>query len=330
MEYLGKIMGGENLSEEEAEGLMEKIMGGEYNDAQIAGVLVALKMRGESAGEISSFAKVMRKHSVKISPQVEGTLVDTCGTGGDGSSTFNISTAAAFIACGAGVPVAKHGNRSVSSRSGSADVLEALGGSMLQPDKVRECVEKVGFGFMFAPYFHPAMKNVMPARKALGVRTVFNILGPLTNPADASAQVLGVFEPGLTRVMAEVLGSLGSSHALVVHSGGMDELGLGESRVSELKGGKVETYTLDARELGFEKREVPTCGSSEESAGIIRGVLRGSGGAGRDVSVLNAAAAIYVGGKAGSIKEGVEVAKNSIDSGDAQKKLEEFAGFGGG
>lgn len=325
---LQKMMDGKDLEAEEAEALMRAIMGGGMPDAEIAGVLVALKMKGESVGEISSFAKVMRENAVRISPKVEGALVDTCGTGGDSSNTFNISTTAAFIAAGAGLPIAKHGNKSVSSKSGSADVLEALGGKMLPPEKVEECMERVGFGFMFAPFFHPAMKNVMPARKALGVRTVFNVLGPLTNPAGAGAQVLGVFDGGLRETLAEVLNSLGTERAMVVHSVGMDELGLGKSEVAEVKGGKVESYSLEAGEFGLSSGKVPTCASAEESAAIVKGVLGGEEGSARDVSVLNAAAAIYVGGKAADIREGVEIAAESVDSGKARGKLEEFVRFG--
>jgi anthranilate phosphoribosyltransferase len=325
---LQKIMGGRDLDSIEAESLMRSILGGELADAEIARILMALRMKGESVEEISSFAKVMRENSVRINPQVEGTLVDTCGTGGDSLGTFNISTAAAFIACGARIPIAKHGNKAVSGKSGSADVLEALGGRMLQPPRVESCMEEVGFGFMFAPFFHPAMKKAMPARRALGVRTVFNILGPLTNPAGAGAQVLGVFDPSLSVTMAEVLGSLGVGHALIVHSKGMDELGLGESDVTELRRGKVESYSLDSAEIGLPCGKIPKCSSARESAEIIRGVLEGGSGPARDVCVLNAAAAIYVGGGALGIAEGVEIAKNSIDSGAALGKLEAFAQFG--
>ncbi|MBN2121823.1 anthranilate phosphoribosyltransferase [Candidatus Micrarchaeota archaeon] len=328
VKMLQRIMDKEGMDSSEAEALMRSIMGGEFSDAEIAGILVALKMKGESVEEISAFAKVMRENSVRIAPKVEGALVDTCGTGGDSLGTFNISTAAAFIACGAGIPIAKHGNKAVSGKSGSADVLEELGGRMLSPPQVEACIGEVGFGFMFAPFFHPAMKNVMPVRGALGVRTVFNILGPLTNPAGAQAQVLGVFEPSLLPKMAQVLDSLGVGHALVVHSGGMDELGLGESEVAELKNGNVESYSLDSAEFGFLPAKIPACSSASESAEIVRGVLEGKAGPARDVCVLNAAAAIYVGGGASGIGEGVGIAENSIDSGSALGKLEEFARFG--
>lgn len=306
-------------------------------------MLVALKMKGETVEEIASFAKVMRKHAVKIAPKA-GRLVDTCGTGGDSLHTFNISTAAALIACGAGVAIAKHGNRSVSGKSGSADVLEALGAKILQPKQVGACIEKVGFGFMFAPYFHPAMKNVMPVRKELGIRTVFNILGPLTNPAGAHAQLLGVFDAGVAGKMAQVLAMLGTGHALVVHSkgtlpsprqgtadavGGMDEIGLGETQVFEVKGGRVSEYILDAKKFGIQEREIPKAHSAGESAKIILGVLQGEKGAARDISLINAAAAIHVSGKAGSIEAGLKIAEQSVDSGKAMAKLAQIREFVG-
>jgi len=328
MELMKKLSEGKNLSTEEAGQAMEGMISGSNTAAQTAGMLVALKMKGETVEEIASFAKVMRKHAVKISPKA-GRLVDTCGTGGDSLHTFNISTAAALIACGAGVAIAKHGNRSVSGKSGSADVLEALGAKILQPHQVEECMNKIGFGFMFAPNFHPAMKNVMPVRRELGIRTVFNILGPLSNPAGAHAQLLGVFDAGAAEKMAQVLAMLGTGHALVVHSDGMDEIGLGKTQVFEVKDGKVAAYVLDAAKLGFASREIPKAHSAEESAKIILGVLEGKKGAARDVAVLNAAAAIYVSGKAGSIGEGLAMAMQSVDSGKAMKKLEEIRKFEG-
>ena len=328
MEFLKKLSAGQSLSAEEAEQAMEGIISGSFTPAQSAGMLVALKMKGETEEEIAAFARVMRKHAVRIAPKASR-LVDTCGTGGDSLHTFNISTAAALIACGAGVAIAKHGNRSVSGKSGSADVLEALGAKILQPKQVEDCIGKTGFGFMFAPYFHPAMKNVMPVRKELGIRTVFNILGPLTNPAGAHAQLLGVFDAGAAEKMAKVLCMLGTEHALVVHSRGMDEIGLGETQVFEVKDGKVAAYVLDAAKLGFASREIPKAHSAQESAKIILGVLQGEGGAARDISLLNAAAAIYVSGKAGSIEAGLRMAEQSIDAGKAMEKLEQIRGFQG-
>ncbi len=328
MELLKKITAGNNLTREEAEAAMEGMVSGSFTSAQAAGLLVALKMKGETEEEIAAFASVMRKRAVKISPSAK-MLVDTCGTGGDSTHTFNISTCAGLIAAGAGVQIAKHGDRSVSSKSGSADVIEALGVKLLQPEEVEKCIEKVGFGFMFAPYFHPAMKNVAPVRKELGIRTVFNILGPLTNPAGARAQLLGVFDSDYAAKMARVLALLGSEHALVVHSDGLDEVGLGKSDVYEVKGGKVEEYTLDASKFGFERREIPKVHSAEESANIILEVLSGKDGAARDVAIINAAAAICVGGKADSIEMGIGLAEESIGSGKAKGILEALRGFSG-
>ncbi|VVB98396.1 Anthranilate phosphoribosyltransferase [uncultured archaeon] len=328
MESLAKLTGKKDLTTQEAEELMDKMMSGQLTGAQAAALLVALKMKGESEDEITAFARVMRRNAVRISPRAQA-LVDTCGTGGDSSLTFNISTAAAFIAAGAGIPVAKHGNRSVSGKSGSADVLEQLGVRLLQPPEVEKCIDRIGIGFMFAPYFHPAMKNVAQVRKELGIRTVFNILGPLTNPAGASAQLIGVFDPSFTGTFARVLSSLGTNHALIVHSEGMDEIGLGKTTVAELKGGKTSAYELDAGELGFSKSEVPKADSARESSKIILGVLGGEKGPALDVSLLNAAAAIYVGGKTKTIEKGIELARDSVDSGKAGEKLEQLAGFSG-
>ena len=328
MELMKKLAAGQDLSGEEAEQAMEGMVSGSFTPAQSAGMLMALKMKGESEEEIASFARVMRKHAVRIAPKAER-LVDTCGTGGDSLRTFNISTAAALVACGAGVRVAKHGNRSVSSNSGSADVLEALGAKILQPPAVEKCIEETGFGFMFAPYFHPAMKNVASVRKELGVRTVFNILGPLANPAGARAQLLGVFDAVAAAKMANVLARLGSEHAMVVHSEGMDEIGLGKTQVFEVNEGRVSPYVLDAASFGLARQEIPQAQSAKESAGIILGVLQGELGAARDVSLINAAAAIYVSGKAGSIEDGLQMAEQSVDSGKAMEKLERIREFAG-
>jgi len=325
-EILQKLTEGKDLDAEEAELAMQRIMKGESNGAEIAGFLVALKMKGETTEEITAFAKVMKENSNSIHPKVE-LLVDTCGTGGDNSGTFNISTTSAFIAAGAGVPIAKHGNRSVSSKCGSADVLEELGAKMLQPSEVEKCIEDIGIGFMFAPYFHPAMKHVMPARKALGIRTVFNVLGPLTNPAGAQAQVLGVFDESMTEKMAEVLLGLGTKHALVVNGEGTDEIVFGKTKVSELKNGKIETYIIDGKELGFEDKEIPKPESKDDNAKILENVLKGEEGTAKEISILNAAAAIYVGGKAGSIEKGINAAREAVDSGKAYEKLKSFIEF---
>ncbi len=321
-----KLMRRENLTREEARAAMNGIMSGKSSHVQTAAFLVALQMKGPTREEITALAMEMRSHGVSIRPSREP-LVDTCGTGGDSSNTFNISTAAALIAAGANVPIAKHGNRSVSSSCGSADVLEALGVRMLQPEEVESCINRIGIGFMFAPYFHPAMKNVAPVRKELETRTIFNILGPLANPAGASAQVLGVFDPELTEIMARVLLDLGTKRALVVHSEGMDEIGLGCTRVSELLNGQVDTTIIHAADFGIERQPVPKVSSKEESASIIRGVLNGDRGPARAIAALNAAAAIYVAGLAGGIADGLERAFASIDSKAALAKLDELRDF---
>ena len=317
---LEKIIEGHDLEENEARQILDEMMGGQMESAKAAAYLVALKMKGESIGEITSFARGMRESAKRI--EVEGGLVDTCGTGGDSKGTFNISTASAFIAAGAGARIAKHGNRAVSGKCGSADLLEELGVGMVGPEKVRTCIEKCGFGFMFAPLFHPAMRNVMPVRRALGIRTIFNLLGPLTNPANAKAQVIGVYGPELCEVFAKVLQNLGSNRALIVHSEGMDEIGLGKTRITELNDG-IRSYTIDAKDLGFERREIPKAATKEESARIVMDIFNGEKGPARDVCLLNAAAAIYAGEMADSIEDGIGIAAESIDSGSALQKLEQ-------
>ncbi|VVC03906.1 Anthranilate phosphoribosyltransferase [Candidatus Bilamarchaeum dharawalense] len=329
MNLLQKLIEKNNLTKEEAMAMMSQIMNGSCSTGQMAALLVALKMKGETREEIAAFAEVMRENARRIMPKVDRQrLVDTCGTGGDSSNTFNISTTAAFIAAGAEVKIAKHGNRSVSSSCGSADVLEQLGVKMLEPPNVETCIEKIGIGFMFAPYFHPAMKHVAPVRKELGVRTVFNILGPLTNPAGAQAQILGVFDPLLIPTMADALAKLSTKRALVVHSDGMDEIGLGRTKIAELKNGSVEEYELDGSEFGFKQTEIPKASSKEESARILLDVLHGKNDAAKDVATLNAAGAIYVGGMANSIEQGIGKASDSIDSGNALAKLEQMIKFG--
>jgi anthranilate phosphoribosyltransferase len=328
MELLKKLAAGKDLTASEASNAMEGMMNASFTPAQAAALLVALKIKGESVVEIAEFAKVMRKSAVAIRPKADG-LVDTCGTGGDGFRTFNVSTCAAIIAAACGANVAKHGNRSVSSSCGSADVLEALGVNMMQPAQAEKCIDETGFCFMFAPYFHPAMKNVAAVRKELGIRTVFNILGPLTNPAGAKRQVLGVFDFAIAEKMANVLNVLGCEHALVVNSDGMDEIGLGNTDVCELKNGKIEKYEMDANAFGFEKRAVPTVKTKEEGAKIVLEVLEGKTGAARDVSVLNAAADLYVAGKAKGIETGIGMASEAIDSGKAKAKLAEIVRFSG-
>lgn len=333
---LEKVVEGRNLTEEEAEEAMGYLISGQAPPALVASFLTALRMKGETVEELSAFARVMREHSLRINPRVGGRLVDTCGTGGDRIKTFNISTAAMFVAAGAGVPVAKHGNRSVTSRAGSADVLEALGAVIeLPPERVKGCIEEVGVGFMFAPLFHPAMRHAAPVRREMGIRTVFNVLGPLTNPAGAKGQVVGVFEEGLTEKLARVLGRLGCERALVVHGrDGLDELStLGETRVSELVGGEVVSYTLGPEELGVGRArpEELAGGDALENARILLGILSGKDrGARREVVLVNAAAALLVGGRAPDLREGMERAAEALDSGRALEKLREFVRATGG
>jgi len=334
-EAIARVTRGEELTREEARRVMERIMAGEATDAQIASLLTAIKMRGETAEEIAGFAQAMRQAASNIRPNVSP-LVDTCGTGGDGQGTFNISTAAAFIAAGAGVYVAKHGNRCVSSSCGSADVLEALGVKIdMEPEKVKACIEDVGIGFLFAPRFHPAMRHVMRARREMGIPTAFNILGPLTNPAGADAQVLGVGSREKAPLVARALAEIGVRRAMVVHGeDGMDEITLtSPTLVWEVEEGEVREARLDPRELGLQgaAREDLRGGDAEENARIIREeVLAGRGGPRREVALLNAAAAIMVAGKAGGLKEGLEMAAVSVDSGAALRKLQELVEYSNG
>lgn len=328
-EFIQNLVDGRDLTADEASRAMKAIMSGDATEAQIAGFLTALRMKGETPAEIASMVAVMREFAGKINPKVEGRLVDTCGTGGDKLSTFNVSTTSMFVVAGAGIPIAKHGNRSVSSKCGSADVLEALGVKIdLPPPEVEGCIEEVGVGFMFAPVFHKSMKNVMPARKSLGIRTVFNVLGPLTNPANAKGQIVGVFDGGLTEKLAEVLKLVGLERAFVVHGlDGLDELStVSETKVSELDSdGSIRTYTVTPEEFGFEKASADDLrgGDAGENANILRAILSGEEtGPKRDMVLLNAAAGIVCGGKAESIKDGVKLAQESIDSGKASEKLE--------
>jgi len=323
-----KLVEKRDLTAQEAEETMEALMSGKSTDAQNAGFLVALRMKEETPQEIASMAKVMRKYAATINPRVDGMLVDTCGTGGDRKGTINVSTTAMLVVAGAGVPVAKHGNRSVSSQCGSADVLEALGVKVdLTPEQVQGCIEEVGVGFMFAPVFHKAMKNVIPARKQLGIRTAFNVLGPLTNPANAQGQVMGVFDESLTQKMAEVLKLLGVQHAFVVYGlEGLDEISVsGETKVSELRDGTIEEYTLKPEDAGMKRADIKDIkgGSRGENAQILRRTLEGKvDDAMRDVVVLNAAAAIMAGGKTLELKKAVKLAEKAIDDGSALEKLD--------
>lgn len=325
---LQKLLKQQDLVESEVMAALNLIMDGSATQAQIAGFLTALRFKGETVEEITACARVMREKSERIYPEVEY-CIDTCGTGGDGANTFNISTAASLIAAAGGVKVAKHGNRAMSSRSGSADVLEALGiNIMLTPDQVKSCIEQVGIGFMFAQSFHKTMKYVAGARRELGIKTVFNILGPLTNPADAKGQVLGVFDENLTEVMASVLRKLGSERALVVHGmDGLDEITTAAlTKVSELKDGKIDTYYLNTDIYGLTspKGMELVGGDGAVNAGIIRSIFSGEKGARRDIVLINAAAALYVGKQVENLAEGISLAANIIDTGKAAKKLEDL------
>ncbi len=326
-EYLNKVVEGIDLSEDEASEAMKAIMSGEATQAQIGGFLTAMRMKGETIEEISAFARVMREFASSIHPKVKGTLVDTCGTGGDKLKTFNVSTLAAMVVAGAGVPIAKHGNRSVTSKCGSADLLEALGLRLdMTPEQVEKSIEEVGIGFMFAPTFHKAIKHAIGPRKELGIRTVFNILGPLTNPAGAEAQVLGVFDSALTEKMAKVLGKLGVKRAMVVHGlEGIDEIStVSKTQVSELKDGDVATYEIKPEDFGIKRASTTELAGWDTAynAKIAVDVLRDKkGGAQRDMVVLNAAAGIYVGGMAKTMEDAIERANASIESGKAFEKL---------
>lgn len=322
------VIQGNHLTEEEMINCMTKIMSGNVTEAQIASFLTALKLKGESIPEIVGGAKVMREKAEVVELQNYYT-VDTCGTGGDKLGTFNISTAVAIIAAAADIPIVKHGNRSVSSKCGSADVLEALGIKIdLTPEQVESCVKTINIGFFFAPSFHKAMRFVGKTRKELGFRTIFNILGPLANPANAKAQVLGVFDKALTEPMAEVLKNLGVERALVVHGyDGLDELSTTtETKVTELKDGVIHTYTIHPEDFGFEIATIDDIkgGTAEDNAQIIKELFNGQKGYKRDILLLNAAAALYVGKKVENLQDGIELAKELIDSGKAKAKLEEF------
>ena len=329
---ISKVVSRQNLTEEEASMTMDTIMRGEATPSQVAALITALRMKGESVDEITGFAKQMRAHSVQIHPQ-NPDIVDTCGTGGDVSHTFNISTVSALVATGAGVPIAKHGNRSVSSKCGSADLLEAFGVKIdLPPEKVCESIDKIGFGFMFAPNFHPAMKYAGPTRKEIGIRTIFNILGPLTNPAGAPYQILGVFSEALTEVMAEVLKNLGTKRAVVVHGmDGLDEISISDkTKVSELKDGKIKNYFIKPEDFGMKrskKSDIIVQNVEEAKIAALEILEQHNKGPKMDIVIVNAAAAIYVSGTAKTIQAGIKIAEESINSSAAFKKLEEIRNF---
>jgi len=338
-EMIQKVVKGQDLSEEEMIAVMDEIMGGNATDAQIGSFLTALRMKGETISEITGAAKVMRAKATPISIQDSAismdrdeinvdqeTIVDTCGTGGDGTNTFNVSTTTAFVAAGGGLKVAKHGNRSVSSQCGSADVLEALGVNLeVTPRVVEESIRDIGIGFLYAPKLHGAMKYAIGPRREVGIRSVFNVLGPLTNPAGANVQVLGVYDSGLTSVLAEVLRRLGSTSALVVFGeGSFDEISIvGPTQVSELREGVIRNYSIEPEDFGMSRASVSDIkgGDAQENAAIVREVLDGRPGPRRDIVLLNAGAAFYAAGKATGMKEGIEMAAESIDSGMAAQKL---------
>lgn len=312
--------------------LMRQIMSGEVSAAQIAGILVGLRVKKETVGEISAAAFVMREFSTKVPVANREHLVDTCGTGGDGISTFNVSTTSAFVAAAAGARVAKHGGRSVSSTCGSADVLESLGVNInLTPEQVALCVDSIGIGFMFAPNFHGAMKYAAPVRRELGVRTMFNVLGPLTNPAGAENQVLGVFHTDLVGIMARVLQRLGSRHVLVVHGAdGMDEISINsDTYIAELKDGEISEYTVSPEQFGMKRasNDLLRVANVGEACAMLRSVLGNLPGAPRDIVQLNAGAAIYASGLCASLTEGIARAAEIIADGEARAKLDELIEF---
>ena len=329
-EAIKTLVSGKSLTMDEAALVMEEIMRGEATPAQFGAFVTALRLKGETVDEIVGMAKVMR---AKATPVITSEpVVDTCGTGGDGLGTFNISTAAAFVAAGAGLKVAKHGNRAMSSHCGSADVLEALGIKIdLNAEQVKRCLEEVGMGFMFAPVFHPAMKYAAAPRREIGIRTVFNIIGPLTNPAGARAQVLGVADETLVEKLASVLQGLGCEHALVVHGeDGLDEITItGKTRVSELKDGHIESYAISPEDFGLSRANLGDLrgGTVSENAALLRKILAGALGPQRDVVIMNAGAVLLAGDRVKTLGEGVALAKEIIDSSHAQIKLEQLIKF---
>ena len=329
-QILEQLLNKQDLKRDEAFNVMLSIMSGEYDDAQISGFLIALRAKGETVDEITGFAQAMREKMVIV--PLDSPAIDMCGTGGDALGTFNISTAATFVVAGAGVHVAKHGNRSMTSKSGSADVLQALGIAIDKSvDESTKDIEETGLGFMFAPAYHPAMKHAMGARKSLATRTVFNILGPLCNHADVNAQVMGIFHADLTDIQANVLKALGSTDVMVFHGrDGLDEISTTTTtKISQMKNGDdVNTFEFDATELGLDRVLLDKLqgGEPEKNAEIIKSILNGKKGPKRDIVLLNAAAGIVVGGKAQNLKDGFESARKSVDSGAALNILNQLAG----
>jgi anthranilate phosphoribosyltransferase len=328
-EAIEKLVNRINLTEAETVDVMNQIMTGEATPLQVASFLTALRMKGETVEEITGAARVMREkaHRVNVGSK---TVLDTCGTGGDQKGTFNISTTVAFVVAGAGVNVAKHGNRSVSSQSGSADVLGALGVKVDAPkERVEQCIAKIGIGFLFAPLLHEAMKYAVQPRRDIGIRTIFNLLGPLTNPAMASYQLIGIYSGELVAMIAHVLKNLGSIRAMVVHGvEGLDEISLcGPTQVAELRNGEIKEYTIEPDQVGLRRCRLEELhgGSAGESAMIVRAVLDGKPGPARDVVLLNSGAALYISGNAANLQAGMGVAAESIDSGRARQKLDQLA-----
>jgi anthranilate phosphoribosyltransferase len=325
---INRVLGHHELNAEEMTAVMRTIMTGGATPAQIGGFLIGLRMKGETVTEIAAAAGVMRELATRVEAEQEY-LVDTCGTGGDSSGTFNISTASAFVTAAAGARVAKHGNRSISSKSGSADVLEAAGVNLnLTPEQVAQCIREVGVGFMFAPAHHGAMKHAIGPRKEMGARTIFNVLGPLTNPAGAPNQVLGVFSDELLDPLANVLQKLGSRHVMVVHArDGLDEISIGDkTEIAELKEGRVRRYAIQPEDFGFKRSLISglRAGDAAESLSIIRSVLEDTAGPARDIVCLNAGAAIYTAGLTGSLAEGIQKANQAIASGEARSRLDKL------
>ena len=326
-DVLNQLLAAKDLSHDQMLAVMQQVMSGELSEAQIAALLIALRVKGETVDEIAAAATVMRQLSTKVNISNTAHLVDTCGTGGDGIQTFNVSTVSAFVAAAAGAKVAKHGGRSVSSTCGSADVLEALGVNVNKTaDEVAASVNEIGIGFMFAPNHHSAMKYAAPVRKALGVRTIFNLLGPLTNPASAKRQVMGVFDQVLTGKLAKVLQKLGSEHVLVVHgTDGMDEISFtGDTYIAELKDGKVTEYTINPKQFGLSGHQLKDIQiqNAAESKAMIMDVLTGKKGAARDIVLMNAGAAIYTAGVVTSLAAGIAKAAKMIDEGKALATLQ--------
>jgi anthranilate phosphoribosyltransferase len=330
-EAIQKVIEQQDLTREEAFATMENIMSGDATPAQIGAFLIGMRMKGEKSQEIAGFAESMRGKASKVITSRPGPVIDIVGTGGDGTHTINVSTIASFIVAGTGVTVAKHGNRSVSSKCGAADVLMALGVNIdLDAEQMSRCLDEVGMAFLFAPKLHGAMKYAIGPRREIGVRTVFNILGPITNPAGARRQLIGVYDKSLTRLLAEVLQQLDAEHIWLVHSeDGMDEISLAaKTHVAELKGGEIKEFEISAEDFGLSSStESITGGEAEENAAIARNILQGEQGVGRDVVIANAAAALYISGKAGDVREGAQMAAESIDRGAALKTLDALCTF---